>query len=103
MAKLGFLIAVAFGIMFVIATAIVWLVLDAMRVFDGMNTLLGDIGNNQLLGVMQYVRFDRVMSMATIIAVADVVLLTALSTLGAFLYNVIAALVGGIHLTLTDD
>ena len=33
----------------------------------------------------------------------DVFLLTALSTLGAFLYNICSALVGGIQLTLTDD
>jgi hypothetical protein len=37
------------------------------------------------------------------VAVIDVVLLTALSTIMAFLYNVVAALVGGLHLTLTDD
>ena len=37
------------------------------------------------------------------IAVVDIVLLTALSTIGAFLYNIVAAMVGGIHLTLTDD
>ena len=30
-------------------------------------------------------------------------LLTALGTIGAFLYNVTAALVGGLHVTLTDE
>ena len=101
--KLGFLLSVAFGIMSVVATAIIWNVLDSMAVFDKINTLLLDIGNQQLLGLMEFVKFDRVMSMSTIVAVANVVLLTALATLGAFLYNIVAALVGGLHLTLTDD
>lgn len=101
--KLGFLLSVAFGIMIVVATAVIWGVLDKMAVFDKMNTLLLELGNEGLLGVMEFVKFDRVMSMATIIAVVDVVLLTALSTLGAFLYNIVAALVGGIHVTMTDD
>ncbi|MGO1318432.1 MAG: DUF3566 domain-containing protein [Cellulomonadaceae bacterium] len=52
---------------------------------------------------MQYVERDRVVSLAMIVAVVDVVLLTALSTVGAFLYNVVASLVGGVHVTLTDD
>nr|NLD40549.1 DUF3566 domain-containing protein [Actinomycetales bacterium] len=101
--KLGFLLAVAFGIMTVVASAIIWGVLDSMAVFDKINTLLLDIGNEQLLGLMEFVKFDRVMSLSTLVAVLNVVLLTALSTLGAFLYNIVAALVGGIHLTFTDD
>lgn len=101
--KLGFLLSVAFGIMIVVASAIIWGVLDTMAVFDKMNTFLLELGNEGLLGIMEFVKFDRVMSMATIIAVVDVVLLTALATLGAFLYNITAALVGGIHVTMTDD
>jgi len=32
-----------------------------------------------------------------------VILLTAMSTLAAFIYNVCAALLGGVQMTLTDD
>jgi hypothetical protein len=45
----------------------------------------------------------RVTSLSMVIAVIDVILLTALATLGAFLYNICASLVGGVQLTLTDD
>ena len=39
----------------------------------------------------------------TIVAVINVILLTALSTLGAMLYNVVASLVGGIKVSLMDE
>ena len=38
-----------------------------------------------------------------LVAVIDVVLLTAIATLGAFLYNMAAALLGGVEVTLPED
>ena len=55
------------------------------------------------MSILQFVELKRVVSLSTMIAIVDVVLLTALSTIAAFLYNVVAALVGGVHLTLTDE
>lgn len=101
--KLAFLLSVAIGIMIVVAAAALWIVLDTMQVFSKINDLLMQIGSAELLQLMEYVRFDRVVSMATIMAVVDVILLTVLATLLAFVYNIVAALVGGLHVTLTDD
>jgi hypothetical protein avisC_06218 len=50
-----------------------------------------------------YLELPRALAVSTIIAVVDMVLVTALTTLGAFLYNITATLVGGIHLTLADE
>ena len=57
----------------------------------------------KILDVLNYVEFSKVLSVSTLIAVIDVFLLTALATIGAFLYNVVAALVGGVHVTMTDE
>ena len=38
-----------------------------------------------------------------LVAVIDVVLLTAIATLGAFLYNMAARLLGGVEVTLAED
>jgi hypothetical protein len=38
-----------------------------------------------------------------LVAVIDVVLITAIATLGAFLYNMAASLLGGIEVTLAED
>jgi hypothetical protein len=43
------------------------------------------------------------MGFTMLVAVIDVVLITAIATLAAFLYNMAAALLGGIEVTLTED
>jgi len=102
--KLGFLLAVAIGIMTVVATAVVWYVLDGMQVFFKIEELFTQIvGTETDVDIRQYVAFGRVISIATLLGVVNVVIITALSTIMAFLYNIVAALVGGVHLTLTDD
>ena len=101
--KLAFLLSVGVGIMIVVAAAVVWFVLDAMHVFADIEALLTSIGSANFLQLMDYLEFDRVMSFATIVGVVDILLLTALGTIGAFLYNIVASLVGGLHVTLTDD
>jgi hypothetical protein len=101
--KLSFLLSIAVGVGIVVAAAAMWFVLDSMHVFADVEELLLTLDSENFLRLMDYVQFDRVISMAAIIAVVDVLLLTALSTLGAFLYNIVAALVGGVHLMLTDD
>jgi hypothetical protein len=42
-------------------------------------------------------------SIATLVAIVDVVLVTVLAPIMALLYNLTSALVGGVHVTLTDD
>jgi nitrogen fixation-related uncharacterized protein len=102
--KLSFLLSVAVGIALVVATGVVWSVLNGMGVFTDLDGLLHDIAGNEIkISLLDYVGFGKVISLATVIAVVDVVLLTALSTIVAFLYNVSSALVGGLHVTLSDD
>jgi len=101
--KLSFLISVAIGIMIVVATAVVWLTLDGLEVFARLDSLITEILADSSFDLMDYVPFDRVISVATLVAVVDVFLIPALSTLGAFLYNITAALVGGVHVTMTDE
>lgn len=102
--KLSFLLSVAIGIMIVVAAAVVWYTLDGLAVFTSVNTTIAQItGDATFFDLLEYVAFKRVISLATMIAVVDVVILTALSTIAAFLYNIVAALVGGITVTLTDD
>ncbi|QKE83188.1 DUF3566 domain-containing protein [Arthrobacter sp. NEB 688] len=103
--KMSFLLSVALGIALVVATVVLWTVLDAMGVFDKVNGVIGQIiqDGGTKFDILDFVGFTRVTSLSIVIAVVDVILITAIATLGAFLYNLSSALVGGVHLTLTDD
>ncbi|WP_421742609.1 DUF3566 domain-containing protein [Cellulomonas sp.] len=102
--KLSFLLSVAIGVMIVVGAAVVWFTLNGLQVFTKANGLVTQItGTESGIDILQYVEFQRIISGATLIAVIDVFLLTALATIGAFLYNIVAALVGGVHVTMTDE
>lgn len=101
--KLGFLISVVIGFMIIIAMAIIWFVLDGIHVFGQMEGLLQTLNSAQLLEMMQYLEFGRWMSFAVIVAILDIVLMTALSAVAALVYNIISALVGGLRITVTDE
>jgi hypothetical protein len=104
--KTAFLLSIAFGIVTVVAVAIVWSVLGAAGVWDSINQTVSDVvGSNQSqnFDVENYVGTSRVLGFTMIVAVVDVVLITAIATLGAFLYNLAAALLGGLEVTLAED
>ncbi|HEU0041702.1 MAG TPA: DUF3566 domain-containing protein [Jiangellaceae bacterium] len=104
--KTSFLLSVALGIMMFVAVAVLWSVLDAAGVFDSLRELItGFTATDTSAGynIDQYIELSRVLGFTTLIAVVDVVLVTALATLGAFLYNLSASLLGGLELTLAED
>ncbi|WP_457964547.1 DUF3566 domain-containing protein [Arthrobacter sp. D1-29] len=103
--KMAFLLSVALGIVTVVAAIVLWTVLDLTGIFDQVDSLLGTLAGAEGGGfeLKKVASLGQVASFATIIAVVNVVLLTALSMLSAVLYNLSAALVGGIGVTLTDD
>ncbi|GAA1980711.1 hypothetical protein GCM10009718_17000 [Isoptericola halotolerans] len=101
--KLAFLLSVAVGIMIVVATGVVWYSLNSFGTFAVIQDFLVETMGPQTIDIMQFVEFDRMISLATLIALVNMVLFTALATIMAILYNITAALVGGVHLTLTDD
>jgi hypothetical protein len=104
--KTAFLLSIAFGIVTVVSVAIVWSVLGAAGVWDSINATVSDVlGGDaaQNFDVQNYVGTSRVLGFTMIVAVVDVVLITAIATLSAFLYNLAAALLGGLEVTLAED
>ena len=103
--KISFLLSVALGIAGVVMVFVLWTVLAGMGVFDQINGIIGQVvqDGQQRFDIMDFIGLGRVLSLSIVIAVIDVILVTAIATLAAFLYNVSSALVGGVQLTLTDD
>ncbi|MCB0896839.1 MAG: DUF3566 domain-containing protein [Nocardioides sp.] len=104
--KTSFLLAVALGVVTVVSVFIIWSVLAAAGVWDSINQTVQDVvGGQDAEGwdVETYVGMSRVMGFTILVACVDVILITAIATLSAFLYNMSAALLGGVELTLAED
>ncbi|MFG2521062.1 DUF3566 domain-containing protein [Streptomyces sp. NPDC048527] len=104
--KVSFLLSIALGICTVVAAAVLWMVMDAMGVFSTVGGTISEAtGSNESNGfdLQSFLSLPRVLLFTSIIAVIDVVLATALATLGAFIYNLSAGFVGGVELTLAED
>jgi hypothetical protein len=104
--KTSFLLSIALGIVFVVAVAIIWSVLGSAGVWESINSIVQQaVGNDngKPFDIQEYAGTSRVLGFSMIVAVLDVILITAISTLGAFLYNLSAALLGGIEVTLAED
>ncbi len=104
--KVSFLLSIALGICTVVAAAVLWMVMDAMGVFSTVGGTISEAtGSNESNGfdLQSFLSLPRVLIFTSVIAVIDVVLATALATLGAFIYNLSAGFVGGVELTLAED
>ena len=105
--KTSFLFSVAFGIMFWFATYVVWSVIGASGLFDAMNDILQTVLQNPndqtQMRIEDFVNTNKVMGFTTLFSVINVVILTALGTIFAFLYNLSANILGGLELTLAED
>lgn len=105
--KMSILLSVALAIAGVIAVGVLWGMLNSIGVFstitDSINELQSGAANSTKIDIAEWFSFGRVIALAVVIGGLDVILLTALSTLTAFVYNVCAALVGGVQMVLSDD
>ncbi len=103
--KFAFAVSLVLFIVMVVATSVLYLALDAMGVFDSVNqtltSLIGSAGQGGK-GFNLQITAKGVIGIAALLGVVNMVLFTALSTLGAFIYNVCSDLVGGIEVTLSE-
>ena len=105
--KLSFLLSIALAVVMFVAVTVLWSVLNTMGVFDSVGSTVESItrssDNAQGVDIFSYIGFNRVISLTALLSGVNVILMTALGTLAAFLYNLAASLVGGMHVTLTED
>lgn len=103
--KLAFVVSVALMIVSVVAVAIFWVVLDLTGVWDQLNGSITNVlsDNSDSFDVTSVLGLPRLVGLTLVLSAINVVVMTALATIGAHLYNLAAQLLGGIHLTFSDD
>ncbi|WP_168582853.1 DUF3566 domain-containing protein [Gephyromycinifex aptenodytis] len=104
--KISFLLSVSMGIAAVVVVAALWMMLQGMGVFSTLNDTLNELAAStnaeRSINVLELLSFMRVISLAIVLGVANTILMTAMATLTAVIYNICAALVGGVQSTMTD-
>ena len=104
--KTAFLLSIAFGIVTWVAVFIVWSAIGAAGVFDNINNTVQEVLGTptaEPFRIENYINTGKVMGFTTLLACADVLIITALATLGSFLYNIAATLLGGLEVTLASE
>lgn len=103
--KTTFLFAIAFGVMTVVATFVIWSVLAGAGTLEYVNTLLNQLfgDQNTEFDVTQILSLNRILGFSAIVSAINVVIITALATLFSFLYNLAATAMGGLEVTLAED
>jgi Transmembrane domain of unknown function (DUF3566) len=98
--KVSLVLSVALFFVWMIAVAFLYLVLGGMGVWAKLNSNVGDLLNNT--SNSELVSSGTVFGGAALVGLANIVLLTAMATVGAFIYNLTTDLVGGVEVTLAD-
>jgi hypothetical protein len=100
--KVSLMLSVALFFVWMIAVAFLYLVLGGMGVWAKLNSNVGDLLNNTSGSSGELVSSGTIFGGAVLIGLVNIVLLTAMATIGAFIYNLATDLIGGIEVTLAD-
>jgi len=101
--KVSLLLNVALFFVWMIAVAFLYLVLGAMGVWSKLNSNVGDLLTSGTGGGgADLVSAGSVFGGAALIGLVNIVLLTAMATVGAYIYNLSTDIVGGVEVTLAD-
>ena len=103
-AKAAFMLAIAVGIIIVVSVSVLWLALNSLGVFETLSRNVNEVvGNSQAnFDLMSVLDFSRVLGVTIVLASVEVILVSILATIFAFMYNLTVGLTGGIEVVLTD-
>lgn len=100
--KFSFAVSFVLLVVIIVATSVLYFALDAMGVFSSVNKTLAELFKSNGGDDPFKITAGWVIGLSAILGAINVVLFTALMTLGAFVYNVCADLVGGVEVTLAE-
>ncbi|MFI6915583.1 DUF3566 domain-containing protein [Streptosporangium taraxaci] len=105
--KFSFVVSLVCFVVLFIAVAALYMVLSSLGVFENIIqtvTQLTTADGNSTNGVDIASWFEpvRILGYTALIGAVNVVLITALATLGAVIYNIASDLVGGVEVTFSE-
>jgi E3 ubiquitin-protein ligase DOA10 len=100
-----FLVSVLMGLATVLAVVFVWVIAQITGSLTALSSLFTELFGvgAAALDVTALLSLPRVIGIAVVFAVFQIVVVTVLSGVIAVIYNGIAKLVGGVEVTLTED
>jgi hypothetical protein len=101
--KLSLVLSVAGFLVWLVAVGVLYGVLAGMGVWDQINGTYSDLtsANNSQVST-ELISGGRVFGTAFVIGLVNIVLMTALATVGSLVYNIVADFVGGVEVTLSE-
>ena len=100
--KLGLVLAVVLFFIWLVAVGVLYGALDGMGVWDRLNGTYADLVSGDTPTGSPLISAGRVFGFAAVIGAVNSLLFAVAVTVGAFVYNVSADLVGGIEVTLSE-
>ncbi|MFD9891508.1 DUF3566 domain-containing protein [Amycolatopsis sp. NPDC059027] len=102
--KLALVLGVAMFFVWLVAVGVLYTVLDGMGVWDKLNGTYSSLvgGEGASASSEPLISAGRVFGIAAILGAVNIVLVSALATVSAFIYNVSADLAGGLEVTLSE-
>ena len=101
--KLSFLVMVCAGIVLVVASILIWIVLQSTGIFGGVDSLLQDVLADPTFSVTSAFGLAQVALFSVIVAVLNIVVGTALGAIMSALYNLSVRVTGGLLVGFTNS
>ena len=103
MVKLSVLIALAGSIVIVVATALVWVILNQTGVFGEIDSLLKDVTGQNNYSIMDQFSLGQVLGFSIVVGILNVVVGTVLGAIVSVLYNLSVRITGGLLVGFTNN
>jgi hypothetical protein len=103
--KFSFVASVVAFIILFVAVAVLYMVLSLLGVFDSLQHTVTSITSSQSSGgtnISHYFSASLILGYTAMLGALNIVLITAISTIGSVIYNLIAKTVGGVEVTLRE-
>ena len=105
--KFSFVVSLVCFVVLFVAVAVLYGVLSAMGVFDSITEAItqlttADGKSTSTIDIGSWFEPVRILGYTALLGAVNVVLITALSTLGAVIYNLSSDLVGGVEVTFSE-